>query len=56
MAPVRDSIIYKPYKETHLPYGEVSDLRIVTMKGADMELTYQPAGEETVYTYILRKR
>ncbi len=48
--------IYKPYKEIHLPYGEVSDLRIVTMKGADMELTYQPAGEETVYTYILRKR
>lgn len=48
--------IYRPYQQTHLPEGKVSDLRIVSMKGADMMLTYQPEGEETVYTYILRKR
>lgn len=48
--------IYKPYQQTHLPYGKVSDLKIVSMKGADMKLTYRPDEEETVYTYILRKR
>lgn len=48
--------IYRPYEQTHLPYGEVSALKIVKMKGSDMVLTYEPDAGEVVYTYILKKR
>jgi hypothetical protein len=48
--------IYVPYPLTHLRYGVISRLKIVSMKGSDLTLTYQPEGEDIVYTYILKKR
>lgn len=46
---------YIPLEETHLPYGEVSALRIDSRKGGEMRLKYQ-AADGVAYMYTLKKQ
>lgn len=46
---------YIPLAETHLPYGEVSALRIESRKGGEVRLKYQ-AADGVAYMYTLNKQ
>ncbi len=46
---------YIPLEETHLPYGEVSALKIESREGDEMRLKYQ-AADGVVYMYTLNKQ